>query len=250
MKGHRKHSRFQLALMWAGAMILLPVLLIQGFRTRQTALRMPEGESPNAGRFGEGEHGYHLVGIGDSVIAGVGVRTMEESLTACVARLYHEKGDVSVSWRAFGVNGEKLGELLLRLRHSPPPRGDLYLVSIGVNDVTRVTGLLRWQLQVIELISMLNRNSRIILLGVPPMEYFHALPQPLRWVLGIRAALLDRALEQVAELAHNVVWVDAAMKFDAAHLAEDGYHPNYEACMEIAAEIVDAVPLERIGNAV
>jgi lysophospholipase L1-like esterase len=224
---------------------MFPVLLAQGFRTRKIALRLPDGEPPNEGQFGDGDITHQIIGLGDSVIAGVGVRSMAESLTASVAWHYHEKHKLPISWAAMGVNGERLTDLLTRLRHSPPPRGDLYLVSIGVNDVTRLTSLLRWQMQVVELISLLNRRGRVILLGVPPMEHFFALPQPLRWVLGLRAALLDRTLQQVAELAHNVVWIDSAMKFDAEHLAEDGYHPNSGACVEIAAEIVDAVPLVR-----
>lgn len=238
----RSKSRFQLALMWTGAMLLFPLLLAQGMRLRWIARRLPEAAAPDSGTCGAPAD-FSIVGVGDSVIAGVGVDRLEQALTAQVANAWYEQTGQGASWHAMGVNGECLSELLLRLTEDPPPPADLLLVSIGVNDVTRLTGMLKWQLQVTHLVSLLRqqRHRRILLLGVPPMEYFTALPVPLRQVLGIRAALLDLTLSQVGALIDQVIWLDGAAKMDASHLAEDGYHPNHEACREIAAEIVAVV---------
>ena len=82
------------------------------------------------------------------------------------------------------------------------------------------------------------------MLGVPPMQYFPALPWPLRQVLGIRAALLDKTLRGAAETVERFVWFDASVGFDLRYLAEDGYHPNELACVEIAMKIVDALILD------
>ena len=75
----RRRSRAMLALLWAASLLLLPLLVWQGWRTRQTALRLPEAEPPDRGQFGQGESGPTVVGLGDSVIAGVGVQVLSES---------------------------------------------------------------------------------------------------------------------------------------------------------------------------
>lgn len=77
----RNRSRLQLALLWSLSLLLFPLLLAQGIRVRRIALRLPEAEPPDTGRFGSAtaENPFRIVGIGDSVIAGVGVKRLEES---------------------------------------------------------------------------------------------------------------------------------------------------------------------------
>ena len=233
--------RWQLAVLWTLSMLLFPVLLAQGMRTRRAALRLPEALGPREGLAGEGEPRFSVIGIGDSVIAGVGIDEMKDGLVASIAAAIHTRRDIPVQWLARGENGAKLADLCESLRRTPLPPADMTVVSIGVNDVSGLTSLIRWQMQVMDLMALLGPKRRVILLGVPPMEYFQALPQPLRWVLGIRAALLDKTLQQLGEYAEQVTWLNIGEKFDAGHLASDGYHPNALACVEIASEMVEAV---------
>ncbi len=235
-------SLLRLSLLWWTSLLLLPLLLVQGLMTRRLALRLPEGEPPNEGFVGEGEaEPITLVGLGDSVVAGVGVDHMHESLTAKLGSELSNINNTPCNWVAHGVNGDALNDLLLKLPALKLSSGDIALVSIGVNDVTRLTSLLRWQLGLTSLISELKGNFRkIILLGVPPMGRFTALPHPLRWVLGIRARMLDVVLGQFA-LMENVYWVDAGLSFDESHLAKDGYHPNAEACELMARSIAEQI---------
>lgn len=235
-----ERSRVALSWRWALALFLFPLLLAQGWYVRRTALRLPEGQPPVEGTAGQGKTGISIIGLGDSVIAGVGVGKLNQSLTACVADRLAEWQGAAVAWRVRGRNGDRLADLLQNLRSEPIQKADIYLISIGVNDVSGLTGLFRWQLQVVELFRLLPNGSHIMLLGLPPMERFTALPQPLAWAMGVRAALLDKTLRQISEVLTHVACVDAGRKFDPAHLAEDGYHPNAVACVEISREIVDA----------
>lgn len=231
--------------MWTASLLMFPLLLAQAIRVRKLAMRLPVGHPPNTGQQGEGEAEFSIVGLGDSVIAGVGVAKMADSLTARIAGEFHRVSGKTVAWEARGENGARLAELLSDLKQVSLPKADLIIVSIGVNDVSGLTGLIRWQMQVMALVTVLGNRQQVVLLGVPPMEFFHALPQPLRWVLGLRAALLDKTLQQVGDVLKNVTWVDTGMKFDAAHLAVDGYHPNERACVEIAGQIVNAVLIRK-----
>ena len=222
---------------------MFPLLLLQGWYVRRTALRLPDGELPAEGLFDHGESDLQVIGVGDSVIAGTGVRLMTDAITAQSARALAQAGSSKVHWQARGVNGWCLADLIESLQDEPIGRSDIVIVSIGVNDVTALTGLLRWQMQLTALLPLLqqSRAHSIVLLGVPPMEYFTALPQPLRWVLGVRAAMLDKGLQQLASLVQGVYWLDVGMKFDPEHLAVDGYHPNEKAVLEMAEHLVESV---------
>ena len=231
-----------LSLLWSFSLIILPLLLWQGWRTRRSAVRLPDALPPAQGCFGKGAAGPTILGLGDSVIAGVGVERLDDSLTACVARELSDRAGNEVNWVALGVNGHKLADLLARVKAESLPSADIYLISIGVNDVTGLTSLVRWQMQVVELITTLHGRGLLVLLGVPPMEEFTALPQPLRQMLGIRAALLQKSLRQVGDLMPQVLVLDLNNISSHGYLADDGYHPSGLACLKIAVQIVDALP--------
>ncbi len=240
---HRHRSLLQLSLLWTLSLLLFPLLIMQGVYTRRTALRLEDAAEPSSGACDGSAPPLTLVGLGDSVIAGTGIGRHANALTAQCARQLADKTGCEVSWQARGENGDRLADLILKLTNSPLPRADVLLVSIGVNDVSGLTGILRWQMQLTELLPLLKmaRAKCIVLLGVPPMEYFTALPQPLRWVLGIRAAMLDKGLHQLAELIEEVHCLDVSLMFDAEHLAEDGYHPNEVAVRGIADEVTEHI---------
>lgn len=236
-------SRLTLTLLWTLSLFLFPLLLLQGLYVRRTALRLPDCAPPLEGVAGSGEEEFRILGLGDSVIAGTGLSDIQDSVTAQLAQAFAERNAaMRYSWQAMGVNGDALSDLLQKAQSLPPGRFDLIVVSVGVNDVTRLTGLLRWQLQLTQLIPLLtSKAERLVFLGIPPMQFFTALPWPLRWVLGIRAAMLDKSLRQAADLVPGVYWLQLGLKFDAEHLAEDGYHPNEVACREMAEHLADAL---------
>ena len=121
---------------------------------------------------------------------------------------------------------------------------DWIMVSVGVNDVTGLTSLVKWQQGLLGLISDIrvrSSNANVVFLQLPPMGRFEMIPQPLRGVLGIRAAMLRKVLIWIVE-AHRGVWmIDPASLFDPAYMAEDGYHPNELAVDWMASEICATV---------
>lgn len=201
---------------------------------------MPGGLPPNEGVFGEDENVLHVIGVGDSVIAGVGVGHLSESITARVAEQLAQSSGRSVHWSAYGCNGDRARELIDKIPHVPGKKVDLVLVSIGVNDVSRLTSVVRWQLEITALIAALRERFRapIVFMGLPPMGEFPVLPHPLRFALGIRAALLDLMLKNAASVIDDVHWADSFSEFDESHIATDGFHPNERACRTGAQQIV------------
>jgi len=242
---------FRLTLIWTASLFLFPLLLAQGIWTRRHIEKLPEARSPNEGIAGGKGRPIYIVGVGDSVIAGVGVEWLSESLTACVAGKLSSKMNRSVAWAAYGINGERVSELIKRVPQIPNKEVDQVLVSIGVNDVSRLTSISCWHFEIAALIAELKQHFGvpIIFMGLPPMGVFPGLPQPLRFVLGIRAAMLDLILVNATKQHDDILWSGSFSQMDFSNpakilVASDGYHPNRQACEisseEIAAQVIEA----------
>jgi lysophospholipase L1-like esterase len=72
----------------------------------------------------------------------------------------------------------------------------------------------------------------ILLSGVPPVGRFPALPQPLRWVMGLKAQALDKAAQELARSLPRTHYVALALNHrDRSMMASDGYHPSQKGCV-------------------
>jgi hypothetical protein len=213
----------RLSLLWTLCLFLSPLLVLQGLWVRRTAERLPEAVGSHAG--GEGE--YRILVMGDSVVAGVGVKETKDALPARLSQQISALRAKGVSWRSFGHNGDQLRDMLRRLPMIEGP-AELVVVNIGVNDVTGLTSMMRWQLELTSLVAELTQRFRapIVFLGLPPVHSFPLLPQPLRFALGVRARMLDHSLKRVGELVPSVTYIATDLPLDTADMAEDGYHPS------------------------
>ena len=202
-------------------------------------MALPAARGPSNGQVGEGSSSLLLLGIGDSVIEGLGVAHVEEALTRQLALKLHQQNSRPILWQTQGRNGDRVRDLIARLPLLDGVEPDLVLVSIGVNDVSHLTSVTRWQWEVTHLIAELKLrfSAPIVFLGIPPMGQFSALPQPLRFALGVRARLLDQTLQQAAKLLSGIYWFDTASGFQAQLLARDGYHPGPLACESLATAL-------------
>lgn len=183
-----------------------------------------------------------LLGLGDSIIAGVGTGSAGESLTAQIAHCL--SADHCVQWQALGESGLNLGQILDRLVPQLPAEPQhLIVVSCGVNDVTGLTSGRRFRRQLDQLAASLTRHSpqaTVVLLGMPPMGAFPLLPQPLRWLFGQRALALDELAADAAR-AHGLLHVPTRFKPGDGQFSDDGYHPDATAVAMWARYIVDQI---------
>ncbi len=221
-------------------MILLPVLLPQAIWTRFRTPRLPEalGDHQSAE-----DAELTLFGIGESTIVGVGVERMEQALTAQTAVALAAKLEQTVGWRCFGRNGARLSDILAEFKQLPVARFDAIVVSLGVNDVTGLTSLLRWSQQVLDLVLKLKQRYQVpvYFCAVPPMHLFTALPQPLGFVLGVRAKMLNQVLARTAQAVDNFHFVSPQIRTDRNFLAEDGYHPSSNGYSYLGQQLADAI---------
>ena len=211
---------------------LLPVLLVQGYWLRRTTPRLPDAAGPLAGTVAGGGEPLRLIALGESTVAGVGARTHETGLAGQLAAALSRDGQRSVDWfvaARSGINARlSLAELVPKLAGH---RADVVLIALGVNDSIEFHTARRWAADLERLIESVRRevgNALVLLSGVPPLDYFPALPEPLSTVLGARSASLEQASIRLAKSIKRVVHVP--FQIESKQCVElfcaDGFHPS------------------------
>src|SRR5678816_4061075 len=102
----------------------------------------------------------HLLAIGDSIIAGVGARRIQQSTVGHVARFMSGRLAREINWYAAGM----IGAGARRVRRDvvpalPAQRFDAILLSVGVNDVLKLERSGRFRRQLLKLVRDLRVHS-------------------------------------------------------------------------------------------
>ncbi|MDH4166116.1 MAG: SGNH/GDSL hydrolase family protein [Gammaproteobacteria bacterium] len=219
---------------------LPPVAFLQALRVLLATPRLapPLGES---GRIGaDGPDALRIIGVGDSIIAGTGVQQLRDSLTAAYARLLHARTQRPVEWQARGRNGATSASVLRELVPTVPA-GDLYLLSVGVNDVTRRVAADAYGRNVAGIHERLRERapaSAILFAGVPPLERFPALPAPLNSLLGAQARGLQQAAAEALAGRPRTYCYSFPETVPPGDFARDGFHPAESAVLAWAGELL------------
>jgi lysophospholipase L1-like esterase len=183
-----------------------------------------------------------VVGLGDSVTAGDGLRGPDETVTTRLA----ERLDASWVVRArSGLTSRGIARLLdNQVASDDVAAADVVVVSVGVNDLMRLKPLAWWRRDLGALLARITSltSGQVVLLGMPPVRTFPRLPRVLAVPLGARAARMDR------------VGVDVACRYGVLHLplpprllepagafADDGFHPSaqsHDVLARLVAELL------------
>lgn len=208
---------------------LVPLLVAQALWVSSRALKLPEPPGPRSGMAGAGAS-LRLLILGDSSSAGVGATTQENALSGCLARELAR--DFRLDWHLEGATGATTKTSLAKLDRLPERDFDLAILIHGVNDTTRMTSPKAFRARQIALMEALTERHgirRFILSGVPPMQHFPLLPQPLRWVLAAHSARLDAVLSALAQERTGVAHLPLDLPFEPRYSAPDGFHPSEDA---------------------
>lgn len=219
----------------------LPVFLTQGLRVRATTPRLPEAKG-TSGSTGESDDPLRLVVVGDSVAAGIGLDHNEEALTGQVARALADRTGRSVQWEVHALGGLCAGDVHELVHDTPLGHTDVVVLSVGVNDTKDLHTLARWRREYGALVDHLERTApqaRIVVLPIPPMERFPALPHALGQVLGARSARVDAVAREVIGGRLRVVRADWDLDVTDG-FASDGFHPGEQALRPLAEAVADA----------
>ena len=218
-------------LLKAATIALIPALVIQGNRVKKNTLRLPEPEGAREGQTGTGNK-LSLLILGDSAAAGVGVEHQDDALLGAI--LHELKDDFEIDWKLQAKTGDTSPKVIHALDQIEVQHYDVIVTSVGVNDVTKLIPVEVWIQKQEQLYSKIQQKfspKLIIAAGVPPMNMFPALPNPLAWLFGQYAKQMNQQLEKFVNQQVNMQWIEYDIeKYRAMNLqmAADGFHPSKE----------------------
>lgn len=219
------------ALFWVAFGLLLP----QALWTRKTTPRFQGADGQPQGLVSpEGVNSDkppdQLVGLGDSIIAGVGAASQSQTLVVQVAKHLATLQGRPIAWQSHGKIGAHAEAIANRAsKLSWPATTDIVVISTGVNDLLGLASIRVWIERIERLVSAVREHAPdacIVFCGLPPMHQFPSLPRPLRWVLGWRARHFDETLAKTVASMPQVMTVRINSDIPAEAFANDGFHPG------------------------
>lgn len=232
-----------------GFWLLLPLSALQGLRLRHSAPRMPEAAGKRSGVCGQGNK-LNLLAMGDSIIVGVGLETMKQSLPVQFANALASHLGCCVNWHLEGKNGADIAYLRQQIANLDQHHAaDIILISIGVNDVTGLISKRTWRLQFRKLVKELKGkwpHAQVIFAGLPPMDKFPLPPQPLRFTLGHRADSLDSIAAELISKQPNMQHIPTTIDAHNQSFCADGFHPSAESCSFWAMELAQRLEADNL----
>ena len=210
--------------------IFSPLLWIQGIYLRKIVLRLP---TPTDDTFGimEGlnNDSFKILGIGESPMAGVGIKTNLETLTGLTAKLLNRLMDCKVNWQILAQNGLTINNLNQLIEKESPKEADLIIISIGGNDVFNITPPWVWEKNLFRCIKYFVRDGKtplILFSPVPCVGRFPAIPNPLRLAFGYWELILQKSLTLVTNSTEDAHLLGDRFPDGEEYFLEDGIHPS------------------------
>jgi len=189
-----------------------------------------------------------LAALGDSGMAGVGVREVEKTLPAQVARRVADRLGRPVHVVGYGRSGARTADVLAE--QVPRVRGavDVAVVLVGVNDVIRLRPWPRLAQDVTQLLDALCvLGAPVVLSSLPEFRAMTAIPPVPRLGLAVWAVFVRRLQQHIVRLRPDVVLVDVRGAVggtffrDAATMSPDAFHPSARGYGLIADALAPAV---------
>jgi lysophospholipase L1-like esterase len=175
-----------------------------------------------------------LVVLGDSTVAGVGSRTVAESLPVLLAQRVAERLGRDVHVVGYGRAGARTDDVRTEQVPTLLDEGvDVVVIVAGANDVTHATatGTLRDQTAALLRAAADRTGAPVVLGGIPRFRAVPALAEPLRTVVDV-AAVPRRAAQRQAAAETGSRFVDIAAEASPrfvgvpASMSSDGFHPS------------------------
>ncbi|MBX2817373.1 MAG: SGNH/GDSL hydrolase family protein [Saprospiraceae bacterium] len=233
----------------------LPRLYVQARRVLKYIPKLPEATDTTGSIAGRSEDPIRVLLVGESTVAGVGVRSHREGLAGHFCKSLSEATGRTVAWKVVARSGytvQRINDELLA-QHAAG-EFDLAIVGIGANDAFKLSTLRHWQRSLERLIAHLKdvvASAPIYFLSLPPIEEFPALPQELKNFL---VESIDIFSEDLAErvLSDEQLWFDdrvlALHEWEtrtgikgSEHYFSDGVHPSETTYRLWALEALDYI---------
>ncbi len=214
------------------------MLLTQGRRLRRETPRLPDAPLPWNGRVDPGESGdegaasrpLHLLVIGDSTAAGVGVDHADLGLGGRLAEALATRTGRPVHWRSAGRNGATARDLVRQyLKPALAEPVDLVFLTVGANDALALRSARAFRRDIrhiIERTFAAHPDAALLMSSLPAFFRFQLLPDPLRRSLYRHSQALEREARQLVGAAPRAHMSPPPPPYTDGFFATDEFHPS------------------------
>ncbi len=227
-------------LLFAKTFCLLPILYFQGKRIRETVPKLPEATEP-IGFSGEAyDRPLKMVCIGESTIAGVGVKTHKDGFVGALANGLAEGLERKIEWEVAARSGYTANRVHQQLVPKINGQPDLIVVGLGGNDAFMLNKPARWAKEIRSLIDSLVANypnAIIAFTNMPPIKIFPAFTNTIKGTVGSLVELLGQELAELVQDYENVFYNEEVINLEVwkgryaitgvvSEFFSDGVHPS------------------------
>lgn len=184
---------------------LLPLLYWQGKRIRQSVPVLPEAKNPEGlvVKDKSSNKVFRIVCLGESTMAGVGVKTHEEGFAGSLAKEVSDLLNMNVSWHVHARSGYTVELIKDRLVTGiSEKRPDIIFIGIGGNDAFTLNRPRRWAKEVLGLIELLHQHfpdTYLVFCNMPPIKEFPAFSKLIKFVIGNLVEILGNELDKITQ---------------------------------------------------
>ncbi|MEQ8239123.1 MAG: SGNH/GDSL hydrolase family protein [Cyclobacteriaceae bacterium] len=218
---------------------LLPIIYFQGKKVRASIPKLAEAVG-NEGEVGEGRL-FKMLAIGESTIAGVGVKTHEEGFTGALAKELAAGLNMKVSWKVYARSGYTAARVRSKLLPKIMDQNiNLIVVGLGGNDAFTLNRPWVWVRDIKAIIDDVQKkypDTPIVFANMPPIKLFPAFTPAIQFVLGNLVEIHGRALEKLVKNMPNVYYNSDLITLEGwlrkweidpgtAQFFSDGVHPS------------------------
>lgn len=220
---------------------LLPLMYLQGRKIKATVPRLPEAAGTKGYAPFSSKKVMRLLTIGESTIAGVGVRTHEEGFTGSLANELAVELKTNIDWKVYAKSGYTAKRVKEKIIDGITENSiDFIVIGLGGNDAFELNTPKKWNRDVRALIKRIRMKFNgvpIVFVNMPPINEFPAFSSLIRFTIGNLVTLLGEELEKIVKDFEHVYYytrkvssVDLIerynLKIKPADFFSDGVHPS------------------------
>ena len=195
---------------------LLPLMYFQGKKIKVKVPRLPEAKGLEGLSAVSSKKTLQMITIGESTIAGVGVRTHQEGFTGTLANELARVLKTNIDWKVYAKSGytaKRVKEKIINLITEKSI--DFIVIGLGGNDAFELNTPKKWNKDVRELIKSIRLKFTgvpIIFINMPPIKEFPAFTTLIKFTIGNLVNLLGKELEKIVKDFEQVYYYTREIK--------------------------------------
>ncbi|MDF4203995.1 SGNH/GDSL hydrolase family protein [Maribacter sp. SA7] len=239
---------------------LLPIMYFQGKKIKKTVPKLPEAKGSEGSSLISSKKVIRLLTIGESTIAGVGVKTHQEGFTGALANELSTALNTRVDWKVYAKSGYTAKNVNDKIIHLITEETiDLIVIGLGGNDAFELNSPKKWNRDVRELINSIRskfKDTPIVFTNMPPIKEFPAFTSLIKFTIGGLVNILGEELIDIVRDYDKVYYYalkpsskDYIKRFNLniapSDFFIDGVHPSKQTYHIWAKDISNFITLSK-----